>query len=73
MGSFRINAFAMGNIATADDLVDKGAVRVRSSKSVVASHQQGIMNGVFEMTVQELSIEPFSWATPLLLRVGVIR
>ena len=51
MGSFRINAFAMGGIATADDLVDKGAVRSEIIEICGAPHQQGIMNGVLKMTV----------------------
>lgn len=51
MGSFCINALTMGSIATADDLIDKGAIRAEVVEFLGPPHQQGIMNGVLEMAM----------------------
>lgn len=51
MGSLSIDTLAMGSIATADDLVDKGAVRTEIVELLGPPHQQGIMNGVLEMAM----------------------
>ena len=51
MGSLCINAPAMSSVATADDLVDKGAVRTEVVEFLGPPHQQGIMNSVLEMAM----------------------
>nr|CAD7035100.1 hypothetical protein RP007_04297 [Rhizobium sp. P007] len=52
MGPLCIDTPAMGSVATADDLVDKSAVRTEIVEFLGAPHQQGIVNSVFEMTMR---------------------
>ena len=71
-----IDPRAKAGVAAPDNLVDEPAVGGKIVEVARAPQQQRILDGPLEMArlrwPWRLSMAPFSWATPALLRLGAI-
>ena len=66
MGPLAFDPFGVASIAAADAVVDEGSVG-----GEIGAQQHGIGYAHFRWTCG-LSIAPSSWATPAVLRLGVM-
>ena len=66
-----VDPLGVAGVAAADDLVDEAPPCRQRLEVARGAQQQRVGELALEMAV-ELSIEPFSWLTPGLLRVGVM-
>ena len=71
-GPLQLDPLAVVGIPPTDDFIDEAAVGIEIVEVTAAAQQQRVFERLLEMGRCELSIEPFSCATPGLLRVGVM-
>ena len=77
--AFEIDALAVAGVVATDDFIDETSPRGQIGEVARAAQQQSVGQPLLQMAVRTPAetegfreIEPFSWARPALLRVGVM-